>query len=508
MNQMTDEELTPIGRPQLLWPLREQAAAEVRSPAGARLTGWQVPETSSEAAVEPEAETRVGAEANLLIEGDNLPALKLLQPTLAGRVKVVYIDPPYNTGSSLSYADRARADAAVTSRDAWLAMMYPRLVHARALMRADGVIFVSIDDRESAAVQLLCHEIFGEENFLGTFVHQRAKGGGNAKFFVRGHDYVHVWAKDAAQASGFTTEKRPPAKYERIDGQLMLVEDDVLRDSFGKYTRGTERRLMYEDIVAVRGQAKKDEVDAGIAAGRYQLRPWGEDKHAVVRLTPAHLASSKMYSIIRALGETGRQDLIELGLGGIFAYPKPVELLTTLIASQTMFDPEAIVLDFFAGSGTTAQAVIELNRRDGGSRRFVLIQQPEPIRAASGARVGAHADTEAVAQFPTISAFMAERVKRAGGDFIAVTVTAGEAEGRAESEADAAGDAVAGCDLHAASLRAADEAQCAAAAGASVRDRSTMTAMWTRLLVSSLALIRLRWVFTVAGLMKVASAIS
>lgn len=464
MNQMTDEELTPIGRPQLLWPLREQAAAEVHSPAGARLAGWQVP-GASETATEPEVETRVGADANLLIEGDNLPALKLLQPTHTGQVKVVYIDPPYNTGSSLSYADRARGDAAVTSRDAWLAMMYPRLIHARALMRADGVIFVSIDDNESAVTQLLCHEIFGEENFLGTFIHQRAKGGGNAKFFVRGHDYVHVWAKDAAQASGFTTEKRPPAKYERIDGQLMLVEDDVLRVSFGKYTRGTERRLMYEDIVAVRGQAKKDEVDAGIAAGRYQLRPWGEGKHAVVRLTPAHLASSKMYSIIRALGETGRQDLIELGLGGIFAYPKPVELLTTLIASQTMFDPEAIVLDFFAGSGTTAQAVIELNRRDGGSRRFVLIQQPEPIRAAGGARVGAHADAEAVAQFPTISAFMAERVRRAGGDFIALTVTAGEAEGRAESEADAAGDAVAGCDLDAASLRAAGEAQCAAAAG-------------------------------------------
>ncbi|WP_420732782.1 site-specific DNA-methyltransferase [Brevibacterium luteolum] len=453
---MTDEELTPIGRPQLLWPLREQAAAEVHSPAGARLAGWQVPD-SSETATEPEVETGVGADANLLVEGDNLPALKLLQPALAGRVKVVYIDPPYNTGSSLSYADRARADAAVTSRDAWLAMMYPRLVHARALMRVDGVIFVSIDDRESAAVQLLCHEIFGEENFLGTFVHQRAKGGGNAKFFVRGHDYIHVWAKDAAQASGFTTEKRPPAKYERIDGQLMLIEDDVLRVSFGKYTRGTERRLMYEDIVAVRGQAKKDEVDAGIAAGRYQLRPWGEGKHAVARLTPAHLASSKMYSIIRALGETGRQDLIDLGLGGIFAYPKPVELLTTLIASQTMFDPEAIVLDFFAGSGTTAQAVIELNRRDGGSRRFVLIQQPEPIRAAGGARVGAHADAEAVAQFPTISAFMAERVRRAGGDFIALTVAA--------DETDAAGEAVADCDMDAVSLRAAGEAQCAATAG-------------------------------------------
>ena len=129
-----------------------------------------------------------------------------------------------------------------------------------------------------------------------------------------------------------------------------------------------------------------------------------------------------MYSIIRALGETGRQDLVDLDLGGIFAYPKPVELLTTLIASQTMFDPEAIVLDFFAGSGTTAQAVIELNKRDGGNRRFVLVQQPEPIRASGGARVGAQASAEAVAQFPSISAFMAERVRRAGGEFTALRV--------------------------------------------------------------------------------------
>ena len=391
------------------------------------------------------------SDRHLAIEGENLTALRLLRRTHAGAVKVVYIDPPYNTGNALPYRDTFGA----AGHAGWLTMMFPRLLLTRELLREDGVVFVSIDDRENAHLQLLGHEVFGEENYLGSFIQQRAKGGGNARSFVRGHDFVLVWAKDARRVGPFLTEKRPPARYETIDGRRYLVDDDWLRVSFGKYTRGTERRLMYEDIARVRGEAKKAEVDAGLAAGRLLLRPWGEPdadgvrRHAVLRLTPADEASSKMYSIIKALNEEGRTDLEALGLGGLFGYPKPLELIRTLVRSQTFFDREAIVLDFFAGSGTTGQAVLELNAADSGARRYVLVQQPEALRPVAGARLGAEAGaagtgsaevgsaeaaagasardasgpgraaeaargTERSEPLDTISALMRERLRRAG----------------------------------------------------------------------------------------------
>lgn len=339
---------------------------------------------------------------NLLVVGDNLPGLRALLATHRGQVKVVYIDPPYNTGNAHTYKDHGHDHAS------WLSFMTPRLILARELMRDDGVLFLHLDDTESAWAQLLGHEIFGEDNSLGTLIHQRAKGGGNSPSFVRGHDYVHVWGKVADRVGAFLTEKKAPAKLEVIDGRRMLVETDVLRVGFGRYARGSERRLMYEDILAVKGAKKLAEVDAKLASGEYVLRPWGKaGKHAVARVTPAEKASSKMYSIIRSLG--GQNDLEALGLGGRFSYPKPVELVKTLIASQTFFDPEAIVLDFFAGSGTTAQAVMAANARDEGSRSFVLIQTPEPLRSKNARAVVGGGLGES---FPTISELTAERIRR------------------------------------------------------------------------------------------------
>lgn len=338
------------------------------------------------------------AHGSMVIEGDNLDALKHLQATHAGRVAVTYIDPPYNTGNALPYRDSFGA----SGHAGWMSMMLPRLMLARDLMRDDGVIFVSIDDRELAFLTLVGHQVFGEGNFLGSFAHQRAKGGGQARTWIRGHDYIAVWAKNSNHVGGFVQEKRPPAKYRTIDGARYLVEDDVLRATFGKYERGTERRLMYEDIAQVRGQSKKAEVDAWLASGTHTLVPWSGGKHAVARITPAREATSKMYSIIRALGHEGRDDLEKLGLGGMFDYPKPVSLLRTLVQSRTYFEPEAVVLDFFAGSGTTAQAVLDLNASDGGRREFILVQTPEPLR-------GRGDSTDPV----TISRFARQRVRAA-----------------------------------------------------------------------------------------------
>lgn len=364
---------------------------------------------------------------SLVVEGDNLAVLRALLPVHRGTVKVVYIDPPYNTGNAHAYRDRFGGSGPATgvaSHAEWLAFMRPRLELAREFLREDGVLFLHIDDRESAYAQILGHEVFGEHNSLGTLIHQRAKGGGNARMFVRGHDYIHIWGKDAEQVAPFVTEKKPPARYEVVDGRRMLVENDFLRVSFGRYRRGEERRLMYEDIEAVRGSAKKAEVDARLASGDYMLRPWGdpdpvtgERKRAVLRLTPAEQATSKLYSIIRVMNADGSTDLDSLGLGGIFGYPKPVELLRILIESQTWSDPDAIVLDFFAGSGTTAEAVMRANLRDDGRRRFLLVQVAEPLRTAyssTGGRTMAAVEPGGTsAAFPTISAFCAERVRRA-----------------------------------------------------------------------------------------------
>ncbi|MCT2357228.1 site-specific DNA-methyltransferase [Brevibacterium casei] len=413
----------------LSWPGKEKSLTlgrELAATAGPGFTaaggrlGEGIDGTSRPRTVVPDPDE------NLLIVGDNLPGLQSLLATHRGRVKVVYIDPPYNTGNAHAYRDRGH------DHDSWLDFMAPRLMLARELMRDDGVLYLHLDDGESAWAQLLGHEVFGEANSLGTLIHQRAKGGGNSPSFVRGHDYIHVWGKDARSAGTFLTEKKAPAKVEVIDGRKMLVETDVLRASFGRYARGSERRLMYEDILAVKGEKKLAEVDAKLASGEFVLRPWGPGKHAVVRVTPYELASSKLYSIIKALG--GQNDLEDLGLGGVFGYPKPVELVKTLITAQTFFDPTAIILDFFAGSGTTAQAVMEANRRDDGQRSFILIQTPEELRGGRGARGGAgagvngnggrqgEADVRAASgsdadsarpEFATISELTAERIRRA-----------------------------------------------------------------------------------------------
>src|SRR5699024_3334193 len=293
----------------------------------------------------------------------------------------------------------------------WLSFMAPRLLLARELMRDDGVLFLHLDDKESAWAQLLGHEIFSEDNSLGTLIHQRAKGGGNAPSFVRGHDYVHVWGRDANRVGPFLTEKKSPAKLEIIDGRRMLVETDVLRAGFGRYARGSERRLMYEDILAVKGAKKLAEVDAKLAAGEYILRPWVDaGKHAVVRVTPAEKARSKMYSIIKARG--GQNDLEPLGLGGVFSYPKPVELVKALVTSQTFFDPEAIVLDFFAGSGPTAQSVRSKDARAAVAERGGSARAARSAAEAAGTswvKAGRADDSD----FPAVRALAAAGSPRA-----------------------------------------------------------------------------------------------
>lgn len=311
---------------------------------------------------------------NLLIEGDNLPVLRLLQKTYAGKIDVMYIDPPYNTGKNgFVYGDRFRAG---TDRHGpWLAFMEQRLKAAKPLLSERGVLFISIDDNEQARLKILCDGIFGEENCAGTMIHQRAKGGGQAKHLVRGHDYILVYAADLSRAD-LSRRKVVQKKTVLVNGERCVKNDDFLRKSFGKYGKDSDRRCFYEEIETYKGAAKKREVDAKLAAGKYFLEQAEQDGglHRVCRYENLSQSRSKLYSIVKILSEEGKKDLEALGITG-FEYPKPVELVKFLVDAASKKD--SLVLDFFAGSGTTGQAVMRLNREDGGRRRFILCTSGE-----------------------------------------------------------------------------------------------------------------------------------
>ncbi|MBT9555520.1 MAG: site-specific DNA-methyltransferase [Myxococcales bacterium] len=359
---------------------------------------------------------------HVIIEGDNLEVLKLLQRSYNARVKVIYIDPPYNTGHDFVYEDDFRdplasylaatgqvgengerlasnpeTDGRYHSR--WLSMMLPRLALARNLLRQDGVIFISIDDIEVANLRKLCDEVFGEENFLAQLVHQRAKGGGQAKQVVRGHDYVLVYARDADFVQPLRRDKVIQGRTVTQGDVEYLVDDDVVRKTFGKYDRSDgDRRCDYEDLVKYKGAAKKAQVDAKLASGEWFLEELPTGNHRICRLIPLSEASSKLYSIIKALSEEGREDLDALGLGEAFQYSKSTDLVVQLIRSVGVdVDNDTIVLDFFAGSGTTAEAVLRLNVADQGRRRVILVQLPEPTGRKD---------------YPTIADITRERVRR------------------------------------------------------------------------------------------------
>lgn len=341
---------------------------------------------------------------NLLIEGDNLEVLKLLQRTHMGKVDVIYIDPPYNTGNDFVYEDdfnnpihgyleqtgqlneagqKTSTDSETSGRKHanWLNMMYPRLKVARGLLSNEGVVFISIDDNEVSQLKIICDEIFGEDNFIGELIHQRAKGGGQAKYIVKGHDYILVYAKNLSNSNvSLKREKVVQGRTLEKDGIMYLVNDDVIRKQFGKYDKSLgDRRCFYEELVKYKGAAKKEEVDKLLASGELFLEENKDGLHVICKLEPVDGASSKLYSIIRVLSEEGKKELEELGVVG-FDYPKPTELLKQLIKSATFENGKSYtVLDFFAGSGSTAHAVMSLNKEDGIKRKYILVQIPELI---------------------------------------------------------------------------------------------------------------------------------
>lgn len=300
-----------------------------------------------------------------LIIGDNYDALLNLLIEYRGAIDVIYIDPPYGKDSMGEFA-QTNYENAIT-RDNLLSMLYPRLVLARQLLSDSALIFCSIDDKNQAYVKGVFDEVFEENNFVGTLIHQRAKGGGQAKHIVKGHDYIHIYAKNISNIE-LSRQKIIQRKTVEINGKQFIRNDDVVRKVFGKYDGNEDRRCFYEQLLEYKGEEKKKEIDEKLKTGELVLEKNKDGFSVIVKYEKIDDAKSKVYSIIKILSEIGKNDLEAIGLTN-FDYPKPVELVSTLIDFAA--EKDATILDFFAGSGTTGQAVLELNK-DGGKRQFIL----------------------------------------------------------------------------------------------------------------------------------------
>lgn len=366
---------------------------------------------------------------NLYIEGDNLEVLKLLQETYLGKIKMIYIDPPYNTGNDFVYNDEfgirseewngisgnydadgnqivgaleRNTEANGRFHTDWLNMIYPRLKLAKDLLTPDGAIFISIDDNEQTNTKKLCEEVFGESNKVAEFIVIRAEGGGMAKQVIKGHDYLFVYAKDITQFSPLGKPKDIRGKIVEKDGEKYWIQEDWLRKEFGKYGN-----CHYEEILECKGQSKLDEINLGLKKGEYILIPKPNGMNIVGKLRNIKADSSKFYSILKHLSANGIKDLQALDLDKYFSYPKPVSLVQELVAGITIFSSkdEDIILDFFSGSATTAQAVMQQNYEDGGNRRFIMVQLPEETDEKSEAYK---------AGYRNICEIGKERIRRAG----------------------------------------------------------------------------------------------
>ncbi len=379
----------------------------------------------------PEESKNWGNTKNLYLEGDNLEVLKLLQKSYHGKVKMIYIDPPYNTGNDFVYPDNfadsienykeitgqvdSEGHAISTNREAngryhtdWLNMMYPRLRLARNLLSDDGVIFMSIDDNEAASMKKICDEVFGEQNYIGIYIKQSKVGGGSdTKFIVKEHEYCVVYAKDINSTSEMyiSHDEDYIKRYKEQDANGRFFWDTFARP-------GLKHPIHY-DIVAPDGTIMnygwihgKERYEQELKEGLVRIVPKSGDGWSVQFKQYLNLSGKKPRSMTMDFGGSieGKSDIDSLFESEkLFSYPKSVKYLKTLF--DTIKDNNAVVLDFFSGSATTAHAVMQLNAEDGGSRRFIMVQLPEPCPKDSEA---------AKAGYKNICEIGKERIRRAG----------------------------------------------------------------------------------------------
>ena len=381
---------------------------------------------------------------NIYIEGDNLEALKCLRETYLGKIKMIYIDPPYNTGDDYVYKDDFKestkeylkrsdqldktGNKLVVNLESngrfhtdWLNMMYSRIKIARDFLSENGSIFISVDEREVSNLRKICDEIFGEFNYIGSFIWRKKDGGGQAKeYFVIEHEYILVYGKTNKIEWIDQKEKRDIAKYNKSDthGRFKITK----LAKWGNTARREDRPSMYFSLEAPDGSQiypiAPDGNDGRWRVGRGKMNQllrdgliyWEKKKDQWVAYEKEYFNNqtkvNKKRSILYDIAETGdgSNALTELfSLKDTFENPKPVELLMEFL--ESVVKENDIVLDFFSGSATMAQAVFELNMRANSNIRFILIQIQEKFKEDSASRkLG----------FDNICQFAEERIRRCG----------------------------------------------------------------------------------------------
>jgi site-specific DNA-methyltransferase (adenine-specific)/adenine-specific DNA-methyltransferase len=356
----------------------------------------------------PELSVGEPGTGNLLLEGDNLVALKALLPYYAGQVKCIYIDPPYNTGNeNWAYNDNVNSPEIrewlgkvvggeledLTRHDKWLCMMYPRLALLRHFLREDGAIFISIDDNEMGPLRLIMNDIFGTNNFATTFIWEKRTTRENRRVFSFSHDYVLCYAKNLDA-------------FEKVRGTFPLT--DEVKGRYSNLDNDPRGPWQSVSLNAQAGHGTPDQFYTLKTPGGRRLDPpkgrcwtvtqmrleelivdnriwFGESGNNVPRLKKFLSESTKgltPHTLWRA-GEVGTTDTATKSLMDIFGgeakfdSPKPVPLIERVLRIGTA--PGDLVLDSFAGSGTTGHAVLRLNKEDGGNRRFILVEMDPNI---------------------------------------------------------------------------------------------------------------------------------
>lgn len=318
---------------------------------------------------------------NFLLEGDNLHSLKLLEKTHKGKIDVIYIDPPYNTGNSFIYDDCMVGDEDTFKHSKWLSFMQKRLIYAKKLLKNTGSIFISINDYEAAPLRMLCDEIFGENNFIGQLTWESTTqpiNAGKARFSLQKKvESIYCFAKNKSEKPDFLLREREgKLKYPHM-GKLGKCRFEIIEKSdAGAYKRDTmkfkilgqfprEGKRWQIGIDTARRLEKENKVE--IVDGIVKKAVYPEDELHKRKFDPfwSHLTASAV-----GTAQSGKEELNKIfnrALG--FDTVKPVKLIKELISH---FHNEVTVLDFFAGSGTTGQAVLELNSEDDGNRKFIL----------------------------------------------------------------------------------------------------------------------------------------
>ncbi|HYD51140.1 MAG TPA: site-specific DNA-methyltransferase [Gemmatimonadaceae bacterium] len=417
----------PQERYQLDWPGKRAAAFAANAPIAKTLRPVRAESVNFDTT------------KNIFIEGDNLDALKLLQESYLGKVQAIFIDPPYNTGNDFVYKDdfgqsvdeylvnsgqtavdgaRFIANMESTGRihSNWLSMVYPRLKLARNLLHPSGVLFVTIGDGEVANLRRVLDELYGERNFVANIIWQSRTSISDDLEISPNHNHVLVYSRDRAELR-FWGEPLREDEYANPDGDprgpWKLVPLDANKPGGD---------TLYEVVNPDTGKGYWPPEGRSWAINRRSMQTLLDDGRIKFGLKGDSTPKRKLYlaertergdtrtpsSILLDAGTTkdGSEEIARLfGQKGIFDYPKPTSLLTRLLRYATTGVKDAVVLDFFAGSATTAHAVMALNSSDGGTRSFIMVQMPEAVPAGSAA---------ARAGLRTIPAVARERVRLAG----------------------------------------------------------------------------------------------